>query len=180
MFEAKKIREAEFFYALLLEEEQTINDSPDRFGWYLSAFLSAARSVLQYVHKEAVGERVSIPHTPCSSTTLRGGKPGGQVWYDTAVSKSHVLQYFKEKRDVNIHKQPINAIREFELLIDDSIWMGAAPPIPGHVSWPVKVTDKYKFDDWPGTEAILTLCIKYVRELRALVQDGQARGLLSP
>jgi hypothetical protein len=179
MFEHEKIREAEFFYALAWDEERKINDNPDRFKWFLSAFLSAARSVLQYAHKEAAGESVPTPHTPCSST-FRWEK-GGQLWYENAM-KSPVLQYFKEKRNVNIHAQPIEAIKEISLAIEESIWMDAMPPLPGMVGGPVTVTasDKYKFADWSGSEGILTLCDAYLHELRAFVLDGQARGLLSP
>jgi hypothetical protein len=160
VFEDKKIREAQLFYALALDEERKVNDDPESFEFFLSAFLSAARTVLQYALEEA------------------RGKPRGQAWYDTTM-KSVVLRYFKEKRDVNIHAQPINAIREFDLAIDDSIWMGAAPPIPGHVGWPAKVTDKYKFADWTGSEGILTLCKACLCELRAFVQDGKNRGFLT-
>jgi hypothetical protein len=163
MLEDKKIREAHFFYALALNEERKVNDDRDTFEHFLSAFLSASRSVLQYAHNEAV----------------LGGRPGGPIWYETTMSGSSVLQYFKEKRDANIHAQPVSAIREFDLPIEDSIWMGAAPPIPGHVGWPAKVPDKYKFADWPGSEGILTLCMACLRELRGFVQDGQNRGFLT-
>jgi hypothetical protein len=161
MFEAKTIREAEFFYALALDEEQKVNDNPDRFGWFLSAFLSAARSVLQYALKEAEGT------------------PKGKNSYKSAMSKSNVLKYFKKQRDVNIHTQPTSAIKQIDISLYGSMWMGTAPPVPGLVSWPAKVTDKYKFDDWSGSEGILELCDECLRQLRAFVQDGQARGLLS-
>jgi len=96
--------------------------------------------------------------------------------------KSPVFQYFKEKRDVNIHKQPIDAIKEIGLSIEESIWMDAVPPLPGQVGWPATVTvnDKYKFADWSDSEGILTLCAAYLDELRALVEDGQTLGFLSP
>ena len=163
MLENDKIREAEFFYALAWDEERKINDNLNRFKWFLSAFLSAARSVLQYAHKEAAG----------------GGKPGGQLWYDTAM-QSTVLQYFKEKRDVNLHAQPIDAIKEISLAIEESIWRDAMPPLPGLVGGPVTVTagDKYKFADWSGSEGILTLCDAYLHELRAFVLEGQGRPML--
>jgi hypothetical protein len=54
MLEDKKIREAHFFYALALNEERKVNDDRDTFEHFLSAFLSASRSVLQYAHNEAV------------------------------------------------------------------------------------------------------------------------------
>jgi hypothetical protein len=88
MREAEKIEEAEFFYAHLVNVEKSRSANPDTFKFFLSAFLSAARSVLQYAHREAVG------------------KPGGRGWYKGAVS-SVVLQYFKDKRDDNIHVEPV-------------------------------------------------------------------------
>ncbi len=49
MYEKDKIIEAEYFYSRMSQEQ---NDR-DAFRHNLSAFLSAARSVLQYALKEA-------------------------------------------------------------------------------------------------------------------------------
>jgi hypothetical protein len=47
MHEAKKIREAEFFYAHLLSTEKSQPDNPDKFKWYLSAFLDVPEDLVQ-------------------------------------------------------------------------------------------------------------------------------------
>ncbi len=52
----KKLREAKFFYGLLCQASQeVVRHEPEAFDFYLSAFLSAARSVtfaLQYEEKD--------------------------------------------------------------------------------------------------------------------------------
>jgi hypothetical protein len=52
-----KLREAEFFYrGLSAAERRIMRNEPELFGYYLSAFLSAARSVADYLLAEE-GER---------------------------------------------------------------------------------------------------------------------------
>ncbi len=64
MYERDKIIEAEYFYTRMKQEQK----DRDAFRYNLSAFLSAARSVLQYALKEAET------------------RTGGQQWYDNQVS----------------------------------------------------------------------------------------------
>jgi hypothetical protein len=101
---------------------------------------------------------------------------------------SPTLKYFKEKRDENIHKEPVNVQKEIAIDIrdflenvggslDDSIPLLLG--LTGSSLTPVKVTDKYKFDDWKGSEGVLELCDKYLHKLRALVSDGQGKGMLT-
>lgn len=70
MNERYKIGEARFFLARM---EESISDRV-AFRYYLSAFLSAARSVTQYAREESRSK----------------GKP---KWYEEAVAKSDVLSY---------------------------------------------------------------------------------------
>src|SRR5262245_53350076 len=84
-------------------------DDPKAFQYELSAFLSAARSVLQYALEEAKQ------------------KPNGQRWYEAQVSGAAVLKFFKDKRDVNIHAEPVRPSRHIavafteHMTISDSI-----------------------------------------------------------
>ena len=64
MSESQKIREAEYFLAQMDRERE----NAEHFGHNLSAFLSSARSVLQYALEEAKP------------------KPGGLAWYDGTMS----------------------------------------------------------------------------------------------
>jgi hypothetical protein len=86
MHEARKLKEAWFF----LVEMNTRERDPSAFIHLLSGFLSAARSVAQYAHKEATA------------------KAGGQAWYDAEVAKRPLIGYFKTERDVNIHTKPVD------------------------------------------------------------------------
>jgi hypothetical protein len=83
MNETKKLQEAKYF---LTKMEETRED-PNSFVYNLSAFLSAARSVLQYVFNE-------------TRKTANGNQ-----WYQSFVKSSNTLKFFKDKRDVNIHKK---------------------------------------------------------------------------
>ena len=56
-------------------------NTPENFQYELSAFLSAARSILQYSLKEA-------QH-----------KSGGQKWYDDYIAGSAILVFFKDKSE---------------------------------------------------------------------------------
>ncbi len=64
MREASKLGEAEYF----LSEMARVYENHRLFQYNLSAFLSAARSVLQYACKEATS------------------RPGGQAWYEKQVT----------------------------------------------------------------------------------------------
>jgi hypothetical protein len=78
-------------------------DDPEAFQYELSAFLSAARSVLQYALEEAKQ------------------KPNGQRWYEAQVSGNAVLKFFKDKRDLNIHAESVRPSRHIAVAITEHI-----------------------------------------------------------
>ena len=89
MNERHKLEEARYFLQRMRDEHET----PRHFRFELSAFLGAARSVLQYALEEAKG------------------KAGGKRWYDQMVAQEPILTYFKDKRDANIHSAPVSRCR---------------------------------------------------------------------
>jgi len=99
MYEKTKLGEAKYFYSQM---SANFNDS-EKFTYDLSAFLSSARSVLQYALEEAKS------------------KNGGQVWYDRRVSASNILSFFKDKRNLNIHYEPVHPIRHVNASITEKI-----------------------------------------------------------
>ncbi len=177
MYEESKLKEAWHFYSRMLSEI----DKPDVFLFDLSAFLSAARSVLQYALKEA-------------QTKL-----GGQQWYDSHVTLSKVLTFFKDRRDINVHTQPIQAkqltyIQLTEVVrLSESIhikkfnqagqligeYSSESPEPPSAPEIPPNVTHRFTFPDWSGIEDVLQLCHLYLNELQRVVENGQNNGFLT-
>lgn len=178
MREQEKIDEAAHFRQRMAQVE-----SDDvAFRYELSAFLSAARSVLQYARKEAAP------------------KAGGKVWYDARMTSSRVLQFFKSERDLNVHAEPVVPQRAIEVSIQEHVrvsvverWTlkgpngevvaqgGSAPgatPAPAAPA-PATVVYRYFFPDWTGHEEVPVLCNLLLNELRDVVAEGRQRGLLT-
>jgi len=171
MHERKKFREAEYFYSKMIEEQER----REKFTYSLSAFLSSARSVLQYTLKEAKT------------------KSGGGQWYDNLILTSPVLKFFKDKRDINIHTEPIQPLAHYKSEFSVNIHLSASvsvtvmdkdgnikeqyssgepEPIPKDLEIPEVMEIKYKFDDWVGSEDVLTLCKMYIQELDLTFKDN--------
>lgn len=178
MHEQSKIDEARYFLGQL----RALVNERDQFNYNLSAFLSAARSPLQYAHKEA------------------SAKLGGQVWYDAQVAARPVVKFFKDKRDISIHANPVKPSAKIAVSVTDRLFISDSvsvtihrkdgrtetvvsqpdplPPPPEEVASSVEY--KYFFQDWSGTEDVIALCEMYVNEVQAIVADGQTNGFLSP
>jgi len=177
MYEESKLKEAWYFYSRMVSE----TDNRDNLLFDLSAFLSAARSVLQYTLKEAQT------------------KSGGQQWYDSHITSRKVLAFFKDKRDINVHTQPIQVnqhtsiqltevmrisesihIKKFDQtgrLIGEYSSEPSEPPPAPEIS--PKITHRFTFPEWSGTEDVLQLCYLYLNELHRVVENGQNKGFLT-
>jgi len=185
MNELYKIGEAKYF---LEKMEESI---PDRraFRYNLSAFLSAARSVLQYAMKESWGK-------------------GRIDWYDDTVVEYEALKFFRDKRDVNIHGEPIKPSMDISITPAPAICVvnvyspvvfvsrdGRATPVQSNEEQATPRKEehrpptspenssqtmiRYRFDDWPGPDDVVGLSRRYVDELDQFVQKGIAEGVLS-
>ena len=86
MHEDLKIAEAQHF---LQERIRSAPRDQAVTRYSVSAFLTAARSALQYALEEA----------QC--------KPGGQAWYYSSVKVDPVVKFLKDSRDINIHERPV-------------------------------------------------------------------------
>ena len=171
MHEEEKLEEARFFYGEMVKSKQ----NREQLEFYLSAFLSATRSVLQYALKEAK------THT------------GGQKWHDDCLSKSKLIGFFRDKRDINIHEEPASTAAKIHLRLTDTVTIADRATIDGSSDRsPVILSVKpslneppviqyvsYKFDEWQGNEDIFKLCEMYLDELENVVRNGQKRGFLT-
>ena len=177
MHEQSKLNEATYFYSRMLSE----TGNRENLLFDLSAFLSAARSVLQYSLKEAQT------------------KSGGQQWYEGHVTASRVLSFFKDKRDVNVHTKPIQISQHTSIELTEVIRVSESihikkfdqtgnltgeyssepsqpPPAP---EIPPKGSHRFTFPDWSGNEDVLQLCDLYLKELQRVVVDGQNKGFIT-
>jgi hypothetical protein len=176
MHEREKVLEAEFFLSLMEERASSASD----LHHLLSAFLSAARSALQYALEEAKAR-------------------GQQPWYDSAMNTSDILRFFKDKRDVNIHERPITLAKH--VTVTDSAYVGisesvlvkiqradgstetreiaSAPASALTAPRTSEVRVQFHFDDWQGPENVLTLSKAYLAELKAFIEAGITAGHIS-
>jgi hypothetical protein len=83
--EDAKFREAAYFLGVM---KSSINDR-NAFVYNFSAFITAARSVVQYALEECKPD------------------PAAKTWYDNYVASTDLIRYFKDKRDMNIHEEPV-------------------------------------------------------------------------
>jgi hypothetical protein len=135
------------------------HDNPAACALEVSAFMGAARSVLQYACKEA---------------TL---KPGGQRWYDQAMANP-LLCFFRDLRDRGVHEMPVRHLTKMKTEVagfldigddDDEILI----PYPHDT-----IVHQYEFQDRPGEE-VTDLSQRYLKTLEGLVADGMAMGWIT-
>ncbi len=155
MHERAKLKEANHF----LEQMHAGKGNPGAFKHELSAFMGAARSVLQYALKEAKG------------------KAGGQQWYDQAKTNPLVL-YFKNKRDTSIHERPVEPARKFETKAAGLLNIGDDDDEMMVPHSHIRIVERCEFRDWPGEE-VTELAMQYLTALERLVEDGIAKGWIT-
>jgi hypothetical protein len=178
MHENSKLKEAKYFYSRMLAD---FNDR-ERFNYNLSAFLASARSVLLYALEEAKT------------------KSGGQQWYDSQMAGSAVLSFFRDKRDINIHHEPVSPTRHTDVSITETVHISDSVSVtltgangkilyqsPPEIHKPESkkpdtspvVNTRYMFADWNGSEDVMALSQMYLDELQRVVKDGIHNGFLT-
>ncbi len=177
--ETRKLEEARHFLGRM-RLAQAAHDEPV-FRNELSAFLSAARTVLQYARDEAHFR-------------------GQQQWYEMAVGSDVVVRFMRDERNNNIHERPVSpgrvtgvdlteqvGLREsITLILRDSEGRliterheDSPPPIPA-AEVPTQVTTRFFFANWSGSEDVVGLAGRYLDVLDRLVAAGASHGILTP
>ncbi|MEX2459712.1 MAG: hypothetical protein WD469_00190 [Paenibacillaceae bacterium] len=182
-----KMNESKYFLGLM--EDSMQQESYEHFTFNLSAFLAAARSILQY-------------------TLDRSKAAGKQIQFDNLVTGKPILKYFKDKRDVSIHQKPVRPIQQVNISVHSSIIIRVTesskilkvdsngnkisetvnPTIdpenaqgstenPTTKLSPTRETE-YRFNDWPGNENVLQLSQLYLQDLQTFMNDAQAARLI--
>jgi hypothetical protein len=188
MYESDKIKEARYFLTLVRAKQ----NEPVEFRYLLSAFLAAARSVMQYALKEADSTPKSRPPS------------AGKRWYDQQISSAGyaTLAFLRDKRNDDIHVKPVSPRQIVGIGLGDTLRLSEAfdvraklgdaeakpvettkltdntPAYPNDNDVPASVSYRYEFHGWTGPEDVLELCEDGYDQLLAFVKDGQRRGFL--
>ena len=147
-----KLAEARYFYDRMVEVQKTvIQHNREYFTYNFSAFLSASRSVLQYMWTEI------------KRNQDLGAKQEAKKWYEERMAASPMCQFFRGKRDSNIHVTPIMPIGHIIAIV------------PGPIAF------RYSFSARPKPEKeVLPLCSVYLAELEEFINDGVSKAHIAP
>ena len=177
MHERDKLDEAKYFLSQVIDSR----DNPTIFKFNLSAFLTAARSVLQYAHREA-------------------SDGAAKAWYESSIAGDPLLQFFKDERDLNIHTTPADPSVSVDITSGDTMHLTESTVVTKYdehrrlmesISIPPDETParhegprdskayRYIFDDWGEQHEVVTLAEQYLRSLERLVADGVLKGHIS-
>ena len=152
-----------------LEDMKSSSTDPESFFKNLSSFIITARSVIQYALKEIDDNK------------------NGKKWFDNYVSdKKKIFPYFRDKRDPEIHENPIEhgiVIKMGRTVCITIFIIDPNNPFPDitTVTPCVKSTTlpkKYYFRDNPDME-IIQLSTRYIQEIKDFVTEGMGLGYIS-
>jgi hypothetical protein len=179
-----KLEEAEYFLNLM--QMKLNQESIEEFKYMLSAFLSAARSILQYTEKYAENNKRSND-------------------YRLLLNGKFTFRYFKHKRDFNVHTAPILTVKKFYLTVKLRIKVRVqvnpsqvkhhadgtieiikdCPPIEKPIpteslSNPSVTTNKISiyFKDRKSNKEIMKLCHQYIADLKTFIIEAQRISLI--
>jgi hypothetical protein len=158
MHEQAKLDEAAYFIGGMKREQE--RHAETSFRYELSAFTSAARSVLQYAHTQAE-------------------QKGQQAWYDKAVDNPRI-RFFRCVRNLNIHSRPVVPSRSTAVNVHAVPATAGEPPPGTPREGRVDVSTHFFLSEWGGDEDAVTLAEKYLTDLQAVIEKGWAEGVITP
>lgn len=191
MNEKIKLKEARYF----LNRMKLVETIYEEFTFNLSAFLTSARTVMQYMHDEAKTK-------------------GKRKWYDAKANSLDVLKFFQITRNLVIHVVPCVlqkdvivktssleitlSLRPVAVSSEGSIVYGPEV-VPSNETQTISV-HTYKFDmNWYNQSItksytaddkhlcqsicqkydVLTFCEAYINELDAMMSEGIVKGIIT-
>ncbi len=161
----KKLREARFFLQhLVLESQRLTLDEPEAFGYFLSAFLSAARSVTFAIQNEEKQKYDDWFPT----------------WFDNlSESDSSLMNFLKTQRNVEQKQGGAEVDLEWQFVPITDLplnsrgrrkhglsWFGAPGTPPPRIGLP-----RHYFNLCGDKPEVLKACERYVTLLIKLVED---------
>jgi len=116
---------------------------------------------------------------------------------------SRILSFFKDKRDFNIHTEPVKPAQDVTIAPSPGIVHMSVSLVVVHTDAngniineresppetekpeikapdrPATATTRYRFTDWPGHEDVPSLCQIYLDQLERLVEEGMRKEFLT-
>lgn len=176
----RKVNEAQFHYEHMVE----VQDNPDYTQFCLSAFLTAARSVRDYV-KSATHNNAAL-----------------KTWWDQqTIQQEPLVDFFDNRRNYEVHlevkkgKPSMNPVQQnVKIAITERMQVSAAitiqvtradgtieppityadPPAPPLPESPPVITRSYMFQDYPpGPIDVFAACHQYLLRLKRFVEEAE-------
>lgn len=170
-----KLQEAGYFFEQMLLKSE---NSREEFGHCLKAFLSSARSVLQY----GLTETKKTAHNKN---------------YIDLLAQYPIVQFFKNIRDEDVHEKPVTPKIHVSTLIIDIVQAtgGIALSEEDEKRWAdpdyeptqpetrlVETVESnrvdYYFNNWPGPETVIGLCSGYLEVIKRIVATAMSAGYI--
>jgi hypothetical protein len=159
----KKLREARFFMNWLLLESRTPRHDREDFYFYLSAFLTAARSVRDVLDNE---------------------HPSYGAWYDIwkrnlPTEESRLIDFTNGQRNIEVHEQGAKT-QDVEVWVPINTVHVDPPSHPAYGSFvygppdaptPEMAQKVYYFDIHGTQEKVVDVCRRYVELVDRMVGD---------
>lgn len=165
----KKLRGARFFLARMVEQERSLRLDKEDFDFYLSAFLSTARSVSWVLHAEQ-GDVYVNWHMQWEQTLTDGDRA--------------LLKFMNEQRIAEVKQRGAEVKPEVESVPVTKVeWNDQRHPAYG-ISWwgppgtpPPEVGQMVHYFEIDGTrERATETCKRYLELLEKLIRDFEQAG----
>jgi len=156
-----KIEEAEHFLAQM--KQSAAADDATSLRRNFSAFLSSARTVMQYLYE-------------------RSKQQGGRAWYQQIAASSPWCHRFKESRDGDIHREPYYPIVQHTMFLSITPEDIEKAPTEDGVRVIREGVVKGEERQWVlqsgDHSSLLDDCQSYLDELRGNIQKAAEEGII--
>src|SRR5262245_8566309 len=158
----KKLRESDFFFRLLKQEsEKTVRDQPEVFDYYLSAFLSSARSITFSLRAEEPDRYLAWFNDWADKNLSSDDK---QIWGFLKDQRNASEKTGSTDTKSKIQFIPVHQIRGPEAR--SFSWFGPPGTPPPEIGVPI-----HDFDFKGKDKNVIETCERYLNGLRKMVAD---------
>ena len=86
-----------------------------------------------------------------------------------------IVKFLRDRRDIEVHKRPL-PMRTTIVVNGDVEISTSDVALPTFPERDATISYEYTFKGWNGAEDLLTLCKRYIEEIKRIVADGRRIG----